>query len=160
MRHKRAKCQAGAVLIEFLLWFNLITLLGFGAIFFSFAVQRAMLISYAANLASQYGVNIVSDGLSNPGTVTPDVTADSSGIPQAALTAGSAVSGIAASARYWNTCTAGSEVDQGGLTSCSGDQTLTYVEITTTSTVTNFVTLGGLLPSTLTVRCTSVMPLY
>jgi hypothetical protein len=145
-------------LIEFLLWFNLIAMLGIGAIGFSFAVQRGMLISYAATAASKYGVSIVPDGLSNPGTVTPDVT--SSGMPQVALTAGTAASGMSASARYWNTCTAGSGVDQGGLTSCSSDQTLTYVEVTTTANLTNFITLGGLLPSTLKVRCTSVMPLY
>jgi hypothetical protein len=158
MQRKRAKREAGAVLIEFLLWFDLICLLGIGAISFSFAVQRGMLLSYAATAGSISGVNIVPDGLSNPGTVTPDVS--SGGMLQAALTAGAAASGMSASARYWNTCTAGSGVDQGGLTSCGGDQTMTYVEVTTTANLTNFITLGGLLPSTLKVRCTSVMPLY
>jgi hypothetical protein len=160
IRCRRSRRERGVVLIEFVLWFTLIAMLGIGAISFSVGVQRGMLISYAATAAASYGVSIVPDGVSNPGTVTPDVTADASGISQAALTAGAAASGLSASARYWNTCTAGSGVDQGGVTSCNGDQTITYVAVTTTATVPNFITLGGLLPSTLKLRCTSVMPLY
>ena len=159
-RLSRRRAQAGTALIEFVLSFTLIILLGLGAVSAGIAVQQSMIVAYAASAGALFGANLIVDGISTPGMQTPDTSSGADGIPAVALNAGATVNHISATAVAWYTCTAGSLTDQGGLTSCSGDQTLTYVKVTSSVNISNPMTLGGLLPSTFTLQTKSVMPAY
>ncbi len=155
MSERRAS-QKGSVVVEFAILFSVLAITTLGIVSLGLIVQQSILVSYAASAGAQYGANVITNGSSTYGMQTPDVA----GMQQAAQNAGQQVTGLTVSAYYWCTCTIGSTVSASCLANCSNDQALTYVSVTASTTLNNYMTFGGLLPKTFTVKNTSVMQAY
>jgi Flp pilus assembly protein TadG len=144
MNRNRRRTQSGSALIEFSLSFSLIAMLGIAAVSFGMAVQASVVVADAANAGAAYGANSTYNSVST------------TAIQQVALSSGTGVKNLTATAIIWCTCSPG-----GSVVSCSSacgtDQPLAYVQVTTSASFPNFFHYGGL-PATFTITSICTMP--
>ena len=118
---KRAKSQRGSALIEFALLFTVLMILLLGVIDFALVTQKAMVVSEAAYAAAQYGA--ISGNSTNY-----------TGMQTIATNSAKGVSGFAATASTWCTCSPGGAAVSCGSTCSSYGTPIEYVQVVATAT--------------------------